>query len=264
MKFQDLFSSSKLLLGMVHLLALPGSPNYAGDMDRVVARARKDAQSLIEAGFDGIIVENFNDEPYLLGEVRLETTIAITKVITDLRLLSSIPIGLNIQFNAWNEEISIANVAGANFIRVEGFVDVSLSSWGMIEPCAGLLLRRRGELGLRDIFILSDIHTKYTTPKYPLDIETSAKMAYEAGSDGIIVTGSATGVDTPLQRIRAVKQTVDLPVIVGSGVKPETIRDVMNISDGVIVGTSIKYDQDVHNEVSVEKATELVAIGRGE
>ena len=46
------------LLGVIHLRPLPGSPGYAGDMSAVAAACARDAHTLADAGFEGIVVEN--------------------------------------------------------------------------------------------------------------------------------------------------------------------------------------------------------------
>ncbi|HSM44230.1 MAG TPA: BtpA/SgcQ family protein, partial [Acidimicrobiia bacterium] len=38
------------IVGMVHLLPLPGSPRFGGSMDEVVATASEDARALVDAG----------------------------------------------------------------------------------------------------------------------------------------------------------------------------------------------------------------------
>ncbi|MEO5727954.1 MAG: BtpA/SgcQ family protein, partial [Byssovorax sp.] len=57
------------LVGVIHLAPLPESPRYAGDLAAVVASAARDAEALAAAGFDGIIVENFGDAPFIPGAV---------------------------------------------------------------------------------------------------------------------------------------------------------------------------------------------------
>ncbi|MBC7097618.1 hypothetical protein H5T52_00605 [Candidatus Bipolaricaulota bacterium] len=44
----------KLVVGMVHLLPLPGSPRFEGHLDRVVERALEDALALAEGGVDAL------------------------------------------------------------------------------------------------------------------------------------------------------------------------------------------------------------------
>ena len=56
-----LWPDRKPLIGMVHLLPLPGSPRWAGSMDAVIEQALADARALADGGMDGILVENFLD-----------------------------------------------------------------------------------------------------------------------------------------------------------------------------------------------------------
>ncbi len=65
------------LVGMVHLLPLPGSPGFGGSMDEVVTTAAEDARSLADTGFPSLIVENFGDVPFYADEVPPETIAAI-------------------------------------------------------------------------------------------------------------------------------------------------------------------------------------------
>src|ERR1700757_108015 len=55
----------RVLIGVVHLLPLPASPDYAGGgVEGIYARALHDARAYADAGFDGLIVENHGDIPF--------------------------------------------------------------------------------------------------------------------------------------------------------------------------------------------------------
>ena len=60
----DIWPDIKPLIGMVHLLPLPGAPRWDGSMDAALDRAARDARALQEAGFDGVLIENFLDAPF--------------------------------------------------------------------------------------------------------------------------------------------------------------------------------------------------------
>jgi len=64
---RDLFGPSKAFIGVVHLLPLPGSPRWGGDMKKVIDRAEEEAGILEQGGANGIIVENFGDVPFRTG-----------------------------------------------------------------------------------------------------------------------------------------------------------------------------------------------------
>ena len=60
----DIFRSHRPLVGILHLLPLPGSPRWGGSMDAILERAAADAKALEAAGLDGLLVENYNDAPF--------------------------------------------------------------------------------------------------------------------------------------------------------------------------------------------------------
>ena len=54
----------------------------------------------------------------------------------------------------------------------------------------------------------------------------------------------------------------DVPILVGSGVTPETAADLLSLADALIVGTSLKRDGDVSKPVDPERVRRLVdAVG---
>ncbi|MCK4271204.1 hypothetical protein KAX22_01050, partial [bacterium] len=59
----ELFPAEKPLIGVVHLLPLPGSPRYGGSMEEIVDRACRDARVYTQGGLDGLILENYGDLP---------------------------------------------------------------------------------------------------------------------------------------------------------------------------------------------------------
>jgi len=68
----DLFKNDKAIIGMIHLLPLPGSPAYEGwSIDEIENHALKEARILEENGVDGLIVENMWDLPYYSGASRI-------------------------------------------------------------------------------------------------------------------------------------------------------------------------------------------------
>ena len=255
MTLTSLFANHPPIIGMVHLLPLPGSPGYGGDIEAIYEQAEWEAETLANAGVDGFIVENLNDEPYLVGEP-LPEQLALMAAIT--RLVSrraNVPVGVNVQFNAWQAELAIAHTCGANFVRVEVFVDTVVMAQGTVQPCSAQLTRYRRALGAEGVQLWADVQTKYTANLVSQPLSQSAIDAKAAGAEALIVTGAATGQATPLEAVAEVKQVVDLPVLVGSGTTIENVRQVLATADGAIVGSSLKEDGSAENRVS-KAATE--------
>lgn len=262
MDYDTLFMAARPVIGMVHLLPLPETPGFGGDLDALFARAEADARTLVDAGVHGLIIENFGDEPYLVDEPTAAQLATMAAVAARIRALVSVPIGINVQFNAWQAEIAIAYACRAQFVRVEVFVDTVVSAQGMVLPCSAQITRFRRALGAMDVRLWADIQTKYTQNVVPQPIAQSALDAQAAGADVIIVTGAATGQATPLDAVAEVKRVVSIPVVVGSGTTAANVRDVLRVADGAIVGSSLKEDGAVHKPVSLERTAAFMELAR--
>lgn len=257
----NLFEHDKPVIGMIHLLPLPSSPHFAGDPELIFERALWEAETLEQAGVNGLIVENFGDEPYRAAEPQPEGLAFMAAVTREVLRHVHIPVGVNVQFNAWQAEMAVAYACGADFIRAEVFVDTVVSAQGLLYPCAPELTRYRKQLGA-SVQIWADVQTKYTTNLLAQSLSQSARDAEAAGADAIIVTGAATGKATPLEAIQEVKQAVRLPVFAGSGTTLQNVAQVLAIADGVIVGSALKEGGLASNRVSKEKARAFMQAAR--
>jgi hypothetical protein len=75
---KELFGTDKPVIGVVHLMPLPGSPRYSGDLETVLLRAEQEATALSSGGANGIIIENFFDAPFTKNRVDTATACAMT------------------------------------------------------------------------------------------------------------------------------------------------------------------------------------------
>ncbi len=57
------------LVGVLHLLPLPGAPSPGPGLEAVEARALADLRALVDGGADGVILENFGDAPFAKDRV---------------------------------------------------------------------------------------------------------------------------------------------------------------------------------------------------
>ncbi|MCC8022641.1 MAG: BtpA/SgcQ family protein, partial [Clostridiales bacterium] len=253
----------RFVFGMVHCKPLPGTARFGGDMEEIYDLALRDAAALEAAGVAAMIVENMGDDPF--GE-RLDAPQAAALAAVSARVAEavSIPIGVDAAMNDYAAALSIAKAVGAEFVRVPVFVDTVVYSGGIIEPCAREAVMLRRNLDAGNIKILADIHVKHTHMLLPhMSIEDSAKMAQGAGADGLIVTGTHIGTETPIELIQRVKAVSSLPVIVGSGFKEENARAQLQVADGAIVGSSIKEGGVFTNPVSEAQTRALMQAARG-
>lgn len=256
--WQKLFGSKKPLIGVIHLLPLPGSPQHRGEpLEAILKRALQDLRALEEGGADAAIVENFGDRPF--AKLASKATVAQMAVIArELVRASRIPLGVNVLRSDGVAALAIAHAAGASFIRVNVFSGVALTDQGLIEGCAREVLTLHKVLGAQ-VAVLADIHVKHAF--HFGELGDAARDAARNGADALIVTGRATGRAPDPADLRAAKEAGGLPVLVGSGITPDNLA-LYAEADGFIVGTWLKEGGEVENPVDPGRVRRLSALLR--
>jgi len=237
-----LFSASKAIIGMIHVPALPGTPRYGGDIGAIIKQAVREARLYQQAGIRALAIENMHDVPYIKGPVGPEITAMMTRLGHEVKQASGLPCGIQLLAAANCQALAVAQAAGLDFVRAEGFVFGHLADEGYIDAQAGKLLRYRSQIGAEHIPIFTDIKKKHSAHALTadLDVVETARAAAFFLSDGLILTGAATGRAASVAEIKAVKAAVDLPVLVGSGITAENVGDYYACCDGFIVGSYFK------------------------
>ncbi|MEN8116981.1 MAG: BtpA/SgcQ family protein [Bacteroidota bacterium] len=251
---------NKNIIGMVHVGALPGTPKNNQTVESIIEGAVSDAKILFEEGVDTIMIENMHDRPYMNRKVGPEVVSAMTAVGLELKKVVDIPLGIQILAGANKEALAVALAAGFEFIRAEGFVFGHLADEGIMNSDAGELLRYRKQIGAEHIKVFTDVKKKHSSHAVSGDIsiEETAKAAEFFLSDGIIITGQATGEKASVEDVKAVKNAVQIPVLIGSGIDEENIQDYRELADGFIIGSSFKKDGNWENEVDRERVREFM------
>lgn len=252
------------LIGMVHLPPLPGSPRWDGSMERAIAAAVADARALVDNGMDAVIVENYGDVPFTRGSVAPATIAAMTVIARELRrAVPNAALGVNVLKCDARAALAVATAVDARFIRVNVLAGAVLADQGIVQTDAYEVLRDRRLLGV-EVAIFADVQGKHAVPLAPVDIEQQARdLASRSLADGLVVSGRATGETTPIDDVKRVRSAVpDVPILVGSGVTPESAPELLSIADALIVGTSLKRDGDVSKPVDPARVRRLVdAVG---
>ena len=249
------------LIGVVHLPPLPGSPRYSGD--HKLEAAIRDAEELAHAGFDALIVENFGDAPFYADNVPATTVAAMTRAVVGVKEAVSIPVGVNVLRNDGLAALAIAAVTEASFIRVNVYTGTTTTDQGVITGRAAEITRSRAQLGA-DLEIYADVLVKHALAPPGSTMEQAVTDAVGRGlADAVIVTGDATGAPADrdmLRRAAAVSGTT--PVLVGSGATEGNVAELLEVAQGVIVGTSLKLDGVTTNPVDPARAAAFVKAAR--
>nr|XP_023023749.1 uncharacterized protein F13E9.13, mitochondrial isoform X1 [Leptinotarsa decemlineata] len=251
--YNRLFRRKCSIIGMIHVPALPGSPLFSGSIDRIVSKACQETEIYLKNDIDGLIVENMHDIPYIQSKhFGPEVTATLTRICSELRKIipNTTPFGIQVLSGGNKEALAIAKACSMNFIRAEGYVFSHIGDEGFTDANAGVLLRYRKQIEAENVLVFTDIKKKHSSHAITGDISLvdTAKAAEFFLSDGVILTGTATGEPADAQELQQLKNSTTLPVLVGSGITYDNLENYTS-ADGLIIGSYFKKDGRWFNEV---------------
>jgi len=248
----------RLLIGVIHLAPLPGSPRWDGDMDKVIRSAVEDARAFQEGGADAVVIENFGDVPFTKSTVAAETVAAMAVAGVSVRGAIDVPLGFNVLRNDALSALALCAACGGDFLRVNVLSGAMVTDQGVIEGDAYTLLRKQQSLAPH-VKILADVLVKHAAPLGDLSIEIAARDTAERGmADALIVSGTGTGDAAEVDDVRRVRVACpDATILLGSGVTAANAKTYMEFADGAIVGTSVKKGGDLAKPVDPARVAAL-------
>jgi membrane complex biogenesis BtpA family protein len=262
-RFVKVFGTARPVIGMVHLPALPGTPLYdaAAGLEGLVAAARADLSALQAAGFDAVMFGNENDRPYEF-DVDRATTATMAYVIGRLRDEITVPFGVDVLWDPMST-IALAAATGAAFVR-EIFTGTYASDMGPWTPDAARAMRYRDRLGRRDCLMLYNVSAEFADSLDRRPLPDRARSAvFSSIPDAVLVSGQITGEAARMEDLEAVKAALPgTPVLANTGVKHETVAEVLRIADGCVVGSALKVDGNTWNPVDPDRAADFMARAR--
>jgi membrane complex biogenesis BtpA family protein len=253
---KEMFGVEKPIIGMLHLLPLPGAPGYDFyGMEAIIEHALRDAEALVSGGVDGLIVENMWDLPYYVGmDVPPEEMTAQAVAARAVVEAVDVPVGINVIHNGGRVTLAIAVAAGADFIRVCLFTGARVWDTGEFDRgCAADLLRLRKNLGADHVKIFADVDKKHSVAFPGIDLATHIEWTEFYLADALIVSGKMTGDAPELDKVRRARELTAHPILMGSGTTADNIVEFLQYADGAIVGTNLKVDGIAENPVDVER-----------
>jgi membrane complex biogenesis BtpA family protein len=256
--FRDYIQDKKVIVGMIHLKALPGTPFSKLPPEKIIESAIKEAKIYKRNGINVVAIENMHDIPYVKnpGPEIISLMAIIGKKVKELGLYC----GIQILAGANKEALAVAHAAGLDFIRVENFVYGHVADEGYMDACAGELLRYRKSIGAENILIFTDIKKKHASHVITSDIsiEEAAKTADFFMSDGLIITGISTGKEPDLEEVKRVRKVSKNRIIIGSGITKDNLKKYFDYADIFIVGSYFKKGGYWKNDLDERRIKEFM------
>jgi uncharacterized protein len=264
-RFRRIFAAQKPLIAMVHVPPLPGTPLYdrhAG-VGGLVSAVRRDLEILLDAGFDGFLFCNEGDRPYEL-RAGPESAAVMARVVTECAP-HEYPFGVDFLWDA-KCALAVAVATGASFMR-EVLTGAWESDMGLWQGEAAHILRERRRLDADEIAIMMNITPEFASPIGRRDPAQAARSAVVSSlADTILVSGPMAGADPGRAVLEEVRAAVppEVPVLLNTGARADTIAEYLQIADGCIVGSDLKVDGYTWNPVDRERAVRFVDAARGQ
>jgi predicted TIM-barrel enzyme len=209
----------KEIIGMIHL----AGPD-------AVAKALEEIDIYVQEGLSGIIIENYHGS---VSEVRQ----VLSKLTFNLPLIE---IGINILPNEFEEAFALAQQFPiVSFIQL----DYIAGAYGFENKPTMLDADKFIEVAMntRPVKVYGGVWPKYYHPVKDSILSVDIFDAIFLGQ-GIVVTGSGTGSETPLDKVKQFNGLIkgEVPLIVGAGLTPENVKEQLQYADGGIVGSAFK------------------------
>jgi uncharacterized protein len=243
-QLKKLFNTGKPVIAMLHARALPGRPRHdaASGITAIKAALARDLDVLQDHGVDGLLFCNEADLPYQL-KTGPETAAAMAALVGELSSKIHVPFGIDI---VWDPaaSLAVARATGAAFVR-EVFTGTYESDLGLMRPAFG-------DLNKETIKVFANITPEFASPlgQKGRTIAERARGALHNGVDAILITGPITGSPTSIKELQTAKAAVPgTPVLASTGVTAGTVKETLQVADGVIVGTHLKRDGVTWNPV---------------
>lgn len=230
--FQAIFQTQKPVIGMIHLAGKNSKER--------VKRALEELTIYQEEGIDGAIIEDYHGNSQDVYETLRQSS------LLELRIIR----GINVLQNPYSA-FKLAYDFGARFIQFDS----------VQTPDLDLRLYNKFRKKYPNIVVLGGIGFKYTSSTgNPLGIDLEeGKSRCEA----IVTTGSGTGIETPINKLRQYKELLgDFSLVVGAGVNLDNVYEQLQICDGAIVGSYFKPNGDTTQPVDRNRVRDLMKIAK--
>ena len=79
--------------------------------------------------------------------------------------------------------------------------------------------------------------------------DKAESAVFSSLADAICVSGKITSKEVNLNDLEETKKMVKVPVFANTGVNIDNIEEILKISDGCVIGSSLKYEGNTWNSV---------------
>ena len=262
---KNTFGTDKPIIGCVHLMALPGTPYYDGSLTFKdhVKRAVNEAKALQDSGFDALIFANEGDRPYVFN-AGPEIVASYVRIATEVLQHITIPYGCGLLIDSF-ATLAVAKAIDAGFVRMY-VAGTYADLFGFHDFKPGDIYRYKRQISAEAVKIYSYFDAHAGTS---LDTRSQLSMIDTALGEmelaGVLVPGQRAGLAPDLNEVKAIKEKYSgRPIMIASGVNTSNVKKALEVSDGFVVGTCLKKDGILWNEIDGDRAKKFIEAAKNQ
>jgi membrane complex biogenesis BtpA family protein len=258
-------TGGRLVVGMVHLQPLPGTPFHrAGSLDEIVRTAVDSARALDAGGADGCLVQTV-DRVHPTGDeadpARTAAMALIVRAVADATR-PEFAVGAQIMRNAIRASLAVAKTAGGSFVRAGALVGATLTAHGPVAANPEAVMAYRARIDAWDVAVVADVDSGQFRWAGERDhAGVAAHAAQVVGADAVAV--GHPDPDRALAAVAAVRAAAPgLPVLLAGHTDHGNAGRLLAEADGAFVGTCLE-EGGWGGRVDVERVRSYVQVVRG-
>ena len=233
------WKGKKLIIGLVHLLPMPGTPFYKeGDFERSIEKAVKDSLALVEGGAGGCLVQAVDKVYTNLDDTDYARVSCITRITSEVRraVPKDFMVGVQLTWNCITPSLAAAIASGADFTRCTALIGKTESPFGTVEANPMKVMEYRRKIGAEKVDMIAELAGYHFHGAYDKSaLQTNAKSALNVGANAVELLHPDEEINN--QMVQDVKASnPDISVILGGGTNVENASRRLKYADAALVG----------------------------
>ena len=169
------------------------------------------------------------------------------------------------QVDAYETAEGVNPITG--YTKAPSFLKVAPESvtgvYGASSVDPGAVERHRYAVGCGNVKTMTAVIPEGTRQIAERSIEEVVKtLTFNLNPDTLLIYSNRPGSSIDTSLVERVKAVTDTPVFASNGVKVETVKDILEVCDGAVVATGIKYDGKFFNPVDPQRVKDLMKNAR--
>lgn len=248
------------IIGMCHLLELPGDPNFKNNIQNTLERAKKDLDTLQSNGIDMILFSNEFSYPYS-NTVEPVTAMSMAYIIGELKKELSVPFGVDCMYDPFFT-IDLAIATEAEFCRIT-LSKSTIDDYSLGETNIGKIIRHAKNFKMHlEPKIFLNISVPFNNEKYNNNIFNFLYTIVTQVSPYSVCLSSDLLIpsinDKSIQEIKTVLKNALL--YCDGGCNVQNLNLISNNVNGVIIGKSLKEEEILNKPVSPNQIQKILRV----